>query len=611
MPVTMPSPLLSALPDSHAPLPIFDAVTRRNSIRGILLFILVIAMLPVLVISTWQGVARLQRDRDAEQRQLLGAVTMLGASQANVIAGARGVLGILATLPAVRSRDQARCGPILAEASRRFPAYSNFSLSHPDGSIACASQPRGVGMRLYDPALLERLRRSGFLVTPPVWGLMSQRLVLRAILPLTTATGAFDGVITASIDLGWLRRQLALHDSRGTIAVALVDGAGRPVAQSESLPWQRLPIPIPDDASARANVFRAADSNGTNWTFAVAPLHIAGNEGGGGARNGGESFHLVYAAAQPVRFGSEWWFAAGYFMLPLLALVLAATAIWFAANRAILRWVSHLGELARQLGSSRNPHQWRRLKFANAPSEIRDFAAELLRVSNAIADREHQLHQSVAAQTAIARELHHRVRNNLQVMASFLSLQTASLPAGEIRQALETAQLRVATMAMVNGLLYADAEVTTVSLSTLLDPLADLLSRHSGIDAAVNVDPRLAPRAVDIDRAMPLALWIIEAAVSLFERVDPARKPALFTIGITNEDGVMCIVVTVRGLLPDAPRHSLHRRLVVAIAQQMGGRSRIDTVGSAGAKIVLCLPEDELSVARQCAAAGAAAGIAA
>lgn len=276
-----------------------------------------------------------------------------------------------------------------------------------------------------------------------------------------------------------------------------------------------------------------------------------------------------------------------------LASLLATTASWIGADRGILRWVSQLGDLARQIGGNDGSDLRHRPDFADAPTEIRDLAAELLRMNHTIADREQRLRGSVATQSAVARELHHRVRNNLQMMNSFLSLQAEELAPGEIRQALEQAQLRITTMAMVNGLLYADSEIQTVPMAKLLDPVAELLSRHTGVEGEVVVDTTLAPRDVDIDQAMPLSLWIVEATICLFERADPAQIPTLFTISIIDEDELMCIVVKADDLLADMQGDSLHRRLVAAIAHQLGAKSRIDDLGPTSGRIVLCLPHVE------------------
>lgn len=572
---------------SVAPLPLLDGMTRRSSIRGILLLIMAVSLLPLMVFSTWQGIARLQRDQDAERRQLLEAAQLTSASERNVIAGARAILGVLSVAPSVRARDQAQCGPVLQEAVRRFPAYSHFSISRLDGSLACASDPTSVGMPMNEPGLWAQLQQSGFLVTPPVWGYVSKRPILRAILPLRTEAGVFDGIIVASIDLAWLRSLLSQQHARTNVVVALVDGTGRPVASSQTLPWKRLVIKAPAGMSTRDAVFNIRGPDGTRWSYAVAPLHID--------TQGGESFYIAYAAAQPARFGADWWFAAGYFLLPLLALMLASAAIWHGANRAILRWIARLGALAGRIGSSDGPDLRQRPSFADAPSEVRDLAADLLRMGNTIGERDQRLRQAVAAQSAVALELHHRVRNNLQVMGSFISLQAEGLPAGDGRDALEEANLRVATMAMVNGLLYADGELATVSMAQLLEPLADLLAKHSGFVGEVTVEAELAPRAVDLDRAIPLSLWIIEAAVCLFERAANDDGGVRFRIGISTEDDVICVVVTAWGLVLDSRRDSLHRRLVTAIARQIGGRARIDDMGPAEGKIVLSLPQDDVT----------------
>lgn len=562
------------------PMPLLDGLTRRSSIRGILLVILLVSLLPMMALSTWQGFARLQRDRQAEQRQLRETAMLISASQRQVITGAQGLLSVLAAAPAVRSRDQLRCGPVLKAAARSQPAFRSFTVSDPAGRIACASDPAAIGVQTTtDPQLWQQLHRPGFLVTAPVWGTVSKRMVLRAMLPLNL-DGRLDGVITASIDLDWLRRMLSEHHPAANIIVALVDRNGEAVTASRPLPAKRL-ILVPANG---VSVFHVRGQDGTDWSYAAAPLRLE--------TSGGEAFHIVYAVAQPPRFGREWWFVAGYFLLPLLALILASLAIWVGANRAILGWVSQLGGLARQIGSNQRLDVPPGLGFSDAPAEVRDLAADLLRMRGTIADREQRLRGAAAAQTEVARELHHRVRNNLQVIASFLSLQADGIVVSEARGALEEARLRVAAMAMVNGLLYADAEVTTVAMARLLDPIVDMLARHTGIDAVVRVDGKVTPRVVDIDRAIPLALWLIEATLCLCERADVTSRPSHFTIAMENEGDVVCLIVTMHGLLPDSARASMHRRLVTAIALQQGATARIDDVGPTWGKIVLCLPTD-------------------
>lgn len=566
------------------PLRWLDGLTRRTSIRGILLLILLMSLLPVMAFSTWQGFARLQRDQQADHAQLRRAALLTGTSQRQVLSGAHALLAVLAESPVVKAGDQARCGPMLQAAARNQSALSNFTVSNAEGRIVCASDSGALGVpTTLDQRLWREVQDGGFLITAPVWGTVSDRMVLRAMLPIQMADGKFGGVITASVDLAWLRRLLAAQHPDPDRAVALVDSGGRPVASNRPMPAERFAI-RPENLSGISSL---RSNDGREWIYAVAPIHL-GN-------HGGENFFIVYAAAQPPWFGSEWWFVAGYFLQPLLVLVLASLAIWVGANRAILSWVSQLGALARQIGNGERPDVQRQ-GFADAPAEVRDLAADLLRMRGTIVDREQRLRGAAAAQAEVALELHHRVRNNLQVIASFLSLQAEGIGPGNAREAMEEAQLRVAAMAMVNGLLYADAEVTTVAVAQLLDPIAEMLGQHVGAGTTVNIDPGVAPRILGIDHAVPLVLWIIEATLCLWDRADPAARSRRLTIAMYCEDDDLCIAVAMDGLLAASTEPALsraarlHHRLVLAIAGQQGARARIeDEAGSTG-RIVLCLP---------------------
>jgi len=259
-----------------------------------------------------------------------------------------------------------------------------------------------------------------------------------------------------------------------------------------------------------------------------------------------------------------------------------------------------LGTLARQIGNGERPDVQRQ-GFADAPAEVRDLAADLLRMRSTIIDREQRLRGAAAAQAEVALELHHRVRNNLQVIASFLSLQAEGIGAGDARDAMEEAQLRVAAMAMVNGLLYAEAEVSTIAMARLLDPIARMLGEHIGIDATVTIEPGMSPRVVGVDHAVPLVLWIIEATLCLWEQADPAAGPSQFGLSMQNEGDLLCVSVNLHGLMPEpapsrrSPTANLHRRLVMAIANQQGALARFDDVGPGAGRITLCLPAQPLA----------------
>ena len=297
----------------------FDAVTRRNSIRGILLFIVLVAFVPTLLLSTWQGATRLARDADAEQSRLADAAIATSRSEGNIIAETQRVLAVLAIIPAIRGREPAGCGAVLSTVTERFPELSHVAVAAPDGRMGCASNRRAGDTGFGDAALWGRLQTGGFILTPPVRDTTSQRPVLRALLPLRTATGRFDGAIVASIDLVRLRDAVLRRGERTAAAVAIVDGTGRPVVRSRPLPWNRLVMPPKATGDGRIPILTAPDAEGHRWSYAVAPLHVSANLK--------ESFYIVHADAQPPHFGADRWADVAFFVLPLLALVLTACAV--------------------------------------------------------------------------------------------------------------------------------------------------------------------------------------------------------------------------------------------------------------------------------------------
>jgi two-component sensor histidine kinase len=509
-----------------------------------------------MLLATWQAFAGLERDARQQRAELERAADLTTMSEQNVLLRARSVLNLLAANPDVRSATQGRCGPALDVALRQFRGYSHFGLMGPEGVITCSTSPAALGMKVNNLPLWAQLKTSGFAVMSPARGQVSNRTILAAVLPLKTAAGGFDGILVASIDLEWTKARLVDRYADVKTVVAIVDSQGRVVAGSEALPWQQVPL---SGAAGIAHEAKAAD--GQPWSFAHAPLHTA--------RGVGESYHVVYAVPQPRLFGTEWWFAAGYFALPLLALLLASAAIWVGANRAILRWIEVLGQVASDIG--RGTYRLHDDLFADAPTEIRGLAAELYQMARVIDARDRKLVEAANHERMLALEVHHRVRNNLQILGSFLSLQADRLADGEARRALQDARLRVSALGLVHRLLYDSGELTTVSTSALLGPLSETISAQPALAGRVDVSCELQDHAVTIDVAVPLTLWLVEAATLLLDRGLAGDVPARLSLALQKTAHGIDMVVEATGLAPAGETDALRRRLVDGIARQLGG----------------------------------------
>jgi two-component system, sensor histidine kinase PdtaS len=137
--------------------------------------------------------------------------------------------------------------------------------------------------------------------------------------------------------------------------------------------------------------------------------------------------------------------------------------------------------------------------------------ATIVDVTQRKADRA-LLERAVADKTALLREVHHRVKNNLQVISSLLSLQSRQL-LGDARAALDESRSRVQAMALIHQLLYERDDFTSATLAPYLARLCALLADSHGQRGLVPVlvlGPGGDEVVLDVERAVPCGLLVNE-----------------------------------------------------------------------------------------------------
>jgi hypothetical protein len=229
-----------------------------------------------------------------------------------------------------------------------------------------------------------------------------------------------------------------------------------------------------------------------------------------------------------------------------------------------------------------------RREFAGAPAEFRDLADTLHEMAVRLDAREADLRQSLAQKQMMLREIHHRVKNNLQTVTSLLNLY-ARIPRGEaVKQAFADVQMRINALALVHRHLYESQDMQEVDLHPFMTNLCSLLQDGSG------VPPRRVRLSVDIphvrvtgDRAVPLALLTTEILTNSFKHAFPNQRTGTISVRITREDdGMAKLIIADDGIGQvddaaegDLPR-SMGRTLIDAFTRQLGGE--IATSGPPG-----------------------------
>jgi two-component sensor histidine kinase len=160
---------------------------------------------------------------------------------------------------------------------------------------------------------------------------------------------------------------------------------------------------------------------------------------------------------------------------------------------------------------------------------LKDLQAERDRLARLLAEKDELL----AEKDALLEEVHHRVKNNLQVIASLLRLQAETFGDPRLTAALRESQNRVESMALIHEQLYQARDLREVDLAVHTALVANHLMNAFGVDPALiryrlNVDEL----RVGVDRAIPTALILNELMSNALKHAFPAGRPG--TIEVTG-----------------------------------------------------------------------------
>jgi two-component system, sensor histidine kinase PdtaS len=193
------------------------------------------------------------------------------------------------------------------------------------------------------------------------------------------------------------------------------------------------------------------------------------------------------------------------------------------------------------------------------------------------------LRASLAEKTALLKEVHHRVKNNLQIVISLLNLQAGQT---QDRQALDTlmdTQNRVRSMALLHETLYRSGDLARINLTGYVDDLCAHLLRSFGSEAArIQLETRVTGVDLNLDQAVPCGLIINELVSNALKHAFPAGRTGQITVALAadaNQQVTMRIADNGVGFPPGldlSQTRTLGLQLVGNLAQQLGGTAEFD-----------------------------------
>ncbi len=482
----------------------------------------------------------------------------------NIFASAEQIARTLASLPDVRD-GTAGCDEDLVNAQRGAVFTVNISRADRNGHIVCSALARTIGLDtsnqpIWQTVQLDKAFGVSAVITSPVVHVP----VIAGMLPLYTKDGKFDGALTVALDVRWLDYMAHTRDLPPGSVAAIFDRDGKIIASNNAAVASRLFANMRRASEANDQLHSATDVDGHSWTYALTPLL-------------GENVFAGFAMRDRSLFGATYVHVGTDFILPFLMLALTWIAIWIVTERQVTRWIVYLRRIS---GAYRTGHYNVRPLLADAPTEFRSLGDGLAEMASAIQDRDRRLRDAVAQKSLLIREIHHRVKNNLQVVMSLLSLQSTQLRDPMAQEALRQARARINALALVHRLLYEVEDKSTVDLKRMLEDMAQQTGESFGgerRDVAVNVD--VTPLDVSGDAAVPIALFTVEALSNALKHAFPAGHPGgTICVSLTPlENGRYCLAVKDDGIGfdLDTKSASIGPRLMRTFAQQLGGTSAL------------------------------------
>ncbi|BAE52721.1 sensor histidine kinase [Paramagnetospirillum magneticum] len=190
--------------------------------------------------------------------------------------------------------------------------------------------------------------------------------------------------------------------------------------------------------------------------------------------------------------------------------------------------------------------------------------------------RTRDLTTALAEKDVLFQEVHHRVKNNLQVISSLLTMQSLHVTDEKVKETLKDALDRIHSMGLVHQTLYERNLASNVDLGTYFGKLAEALagsyaSSPGGVTVEVEVEGTL-----DLERAVPLGMLANEVLSNAMKHAFSDGRRGTIWVTLVREAGEWHFTVRDNGVgMPDKPGRGIGIGLIRALSRQLGGRSHI------------------------------------
>lgn len=532
-----------------------------NKLAARLAVILTLAIVPLGSLALYSEYTSWRTQVAANQSQLIARTVDATTGQRALLASVAQEAASLAPRVVDRLGDPETCSTFLSDyvTASTFFAFAGFI--QPDGLMLCASEGSGTNVggsanfeqSMARPRASFRFQESGRVTGMPVV------LINRPVYDGETLLGLLTiSVLRSTLDL------IATRPNANTDPkiVYLVNDRGHTLTYSNDPAAAEL---LPAETELQQliaqgeGVFDGTSLSGSDRVFTVATLIP------------GQLFAL----------GSWGPDSVGALLRPDFTRLFLPVAMWIASVGVLMLSihylvVRHLRQINAQL---RRFALGDRGDFArlptDAPSELREIDSTFSKMARLIRRDETELEEALREKTVLLMEVHHRVKNNLQLIASILNLQMRRMTDPEARAILKGVQARVRALASIHRALYEESRVSDIDATAFLDSiLQDTLAMAGADRSKLDIETHFQPVALPTDKIIPAAMLFAEALTNALKYATPTTgsDAPRVVASISANDGA--VELRIRNSLSEQRAETISKglgsELMTAFAMQIG-----------------------------------------
>ena len=564
------------------------------------LALVAVSLLPAVAIQATNELDSRQARQEELRVEAAQQAAFAAAELRNIITGVRELLTTLTFIPSIRWGETQECNAILQRLVQENPLYLNIATADADGHILCTAVPAAPNITAKGRPYFRAFEENRFLVGNFTRGRILPVKLVHIAQPIQDDNERAVGVIWIGIKLEALHelltRNLPPHSS-----LTVFDGKGTVlVREPNAADW------VGKEAADRLAAISSAIRSGYS--------EVQGLDG----------VTRIFGYVPPeqlwglsVLLGIDK--AAGFAPIERatmrgVALIVLGVALALLVSILASRYV--LGPPVRRLLAT--AERWRkgdysvRNAFAGGSTEFVQLAEAFDGMADAVATRERELikarhlaeERAAAAERAeqfkdlLIREINHRIKNNLQLIASLLQVQGSASGEPAIRLQFETACQRVHAVARLHEQLYSGDFRGSVDFAEVLKSIVEDF-KGSFSDGRVKIALNATPTEITLDQAVPLALAATELMSNAFKHAFGQSRGGTVQVSFgPYPGGRMHLTVADDGVgLPETfdPERSgrLGMRILTEMARQIGGALQVQRTGT-GARFTVVAPLTEL-----------------